>query len=371
MKVSLSRPDVTDRDRQVVLSVLDTPVLSIGPYTEKFEQRVAGYVGRKHGVAVNSGTSGLHLAVRALGIREGDEVITTPFSFVASSNCVLYERARLVFADIDPRTLNIDPTLIEDKVTSRTRAILPVDSFGQPADLPAIRAIAERHGLWVIEDSCESLGAMIDGKMAGSGDYCDVAVFAFYPNKQITTGEGGLLVTDDDHTAYECRSMRNQGRGEGDRWLFHERLGYNYRLDEMSAALGWSQMSRIEEILARRQNVAERYAQRLALVKGVTAPYVDPRVKMSWFVYVVRLDPEVERDRVMELMGERGVQCRPYFTPIHLQPFYREMFGFKEGDFPVTERVGRSTLAIPFHNNLSREEMDYAVSSLADCIRMA
>ena len=334
----------------------------------------------RYAITAYSGTSGLHLLVRAFGIGDGDEVITTPFSFIASSNCILYERAKPVCVDIELDTANINPDLIEDAITPRTKAILPVDAFGQPAKMDVIREIADRHGLVVIEDSCESLGSEYKGIKCGSGALCDGAVFAFYPNKQITTGEGGMVVTDDPEIARLCRSMANQGRGEAGVWLSHERLGFNYRMDEMSAALGWAQMQRIEEIIEKRQRVADMYYERLSKIPGVWLPRIAPEVtRMSWFVYVIRVgvdEPDHRRqaqirDHVMKVLQDNEVGCRPYFTPIHLQPFYRQMFGFKEGDFPVTEFAGRTSIAIPFHNNLTREEVEYVAEVLEEALRRA
>ncbi len=380
MKVHLSRPDLTDREITAVIEVVQSPVLALGPNLTRFESAVASYVGVRHAVAVNSGTSGLHLLIRAFGIGDGDEVITTPFSFIASSNCILYERAKPVCVDIELDTANINADLIEDAITPRTKAILPVDAFGQPAKLDIIKEIAERHGLKVIEDSCESLGSEYKGVKCGNGAYADGAVFAFYPNKQITTGEGGMVVTDDPEIARLCRSMANQGRGESGLWLSHERLGFNYRMDEMSAALGWAQMQRIEEIIEKRQRVADMYYKRLSSISGVWLPKVAPEVtKMSWFVYVIRVgvdEPNHKRqmeirNHVMKVLTENGVGCRPYFTPIHLQPFYRQMFGFKEGDFPVTEFAGRTSIAIPFHNNLTCEEVEYVAQVLEEGLRTA
>ena len=373
MQVHLSRPDITQAEIDAISEVMHSPILALGPRGALFEQAIAGYVGAKHAIAVNSGTSGLHLLVRAFGIGEGDEVITTPFSFIASSNCIVYERARPVFVDIEHGTANIDPDLIEDAITPHTKALLPVDAFGQPARLDAIRAIAARHGLKVIEDSCESLGSEYKGTRTGNGAFCDGAVFAFYPNKQITTGEGGMVVTDDDRTAFLAKSMCNQGRGEGGVWLSHERLGYNYRMDELSAALGAVQMSRIDEIIAKRQRVADMYVERLSGIPGVQLPQVGPDVtRMSWFVYVIRVGAYEQshdrqsavRDHVMQRFQEANIGCRPYFTPIHLQPYYRDAFGFKEGDFPVTELAGRTSIAIPFHNHLTCEEVDYVAGTL-------
>jgi perosamine synthetase len=380
MRVFLSRPDIGALEIEAVTKVVTSPILALGPFLDAFQESIASFVGCQHAVAVSSGTSGLHLLIRAFGIGDGDEVITTPFSFIASSNCILYERAKPVCVDIELDTANINADLIEDAITPRTKAILPVDAFGQPAKLDVIKEIAERHGLKVIEDSCESLGSEYKGIKCGNGAYADGAVFAFYPNKQITTGEGGMVVTDDPEIARLCRSMANQGRGESGLWLSHERLGFNYRMDEMSAALGWAQMQRIEEIIEKRQRVANMYYERLSSISGIWLPKVAPEVtKMSWFVYVIRVgvdEPNHQRqmeirDHVMKVLTENGVGCRPYFTPIHLQPFYRQMFGFKEGDFPVTEFAGRTSIAIPFHNNLTREEVEYVAQVLEEGIRTA
>ncbi|MCL6560013.1 MAG: DegT/DnrJ/EryC1/StrS family aminotransferase [Firmicutes bacterium] len=366
MIVPLSSPDIGQRERDLVNEVLASNVLSIGPKIERFEKIVAKYLGVKEAVAVSSGTSGLHLAVRALGIGEGDEVITTPFSFVASSNCLLFERARPVFVDIDPLTLNIDPAEIEVKITPRTRAILPVHIFGRPADMEAIMVFGAKYRLAVIEDACEAIGARYNGKMVGSES--DAGVFAFYPNKQITTGEGGVISTNSSELAELCRCMRNQGRSDRGKWLNHCCLGYNYRLNELSAALGIAQMERIDEILAKREEVARAYNTRFQRLKGVTIPFVEQGIKISWFVYVVRLDQGINRDRVMAYLQENGVDCRPYFQPIHLQPFYREMFGYREGDYPNTERAAASTLALPFFNNLTEGQINYVVDLLAEAI---
>jgi len=370
VRVPLSRPDVAEREVQLVNEVLHSGFLSSGEMTRRFEEAVAGYVGTRFAVAVNSGTSALHLIVRALGLGPGDEVVTTPFSFVASSNVLLYEGVRPVFVDVEPRTLNIDVDHVEDAITARTKAILPVDVFGHPAPLDRIRELAEGKGLRVIEDACEALGAELDGTKTGSGRFCDAAAFAFYPNKQITTGEGGVVVTDDERTAALCRSMRNQGRadpaidgapdgGARDGWLFHPRVGYNYRITEMSAALGVAQMDRIDEILERRRAVAEAYTRRLKGVGGVTVPSGLPGATVSWFVYVVRLDDGVDRARVIGRLRDRGIECKPYFPPIHLQPPYVERFGYREGMYPVAERAARTTVALPFYTALGEGEIEY------------
>ncbi len=364
--VPMSGPDIGEREIALVNQVLRTPILSIGPMIERFERAIADYVGVRHAIAVSSGTAGLHLAVIAAGVGEGDEVITTPFSFVASANAILYERARPVFVDIDPQTLTIDPNRIEAAITPRTRAILPVDAFGQPCDLPAILEIARRHDLRVIDDACEAIGARWDGVPVGSRG--DAAVFAFYPNKQMTTAEGGVIVTNRDDWDALCRSLRNQGRGPDNTWLNHLRLGYNYRLDELSAALGLGQVERLDELLDKRARVAALYAERLADVAGVEPPYVSPRATMSWFVYVVRFARGLNRDRIMQRLAADGVPSRPYFTPVHLQPFYVERFGFKRGDFPITEDAGDRCLALPFRGTQSEAECDYVVERLKAAI---
>ncbi len=366
LSLPLSNPDITDKEIRAVVEVLQTPNLSLGPRLVEFEDRVAAYVGTRYAVAVNSGTSGLHLCVKALDIRDGDEVITTPFSFIASSNSILFERATPVFVDIEPTTLNIDVARIEEKITAKTKAILPVHVFGQPCDMRALMAVARKHGLAVIEDACEAIGAKFEGRHVGTFGNC--GVFAFYPNKQMTTGEGGVVVTDDDRLARLCRSYRNQGRGEGAEWLAHERLGYNYRLSEIHCALGIAQIERLDEILEKRRAVAQRYTERLRDVPGIRVPFVADNVQMSWFVYVVRLDiPGVgrrERDEVLYALRKEGIACNNYFPPIHLQPFYREAFGYREGDYPVTERVSKTTIALPFFNNLEHGGIDHVCAAV-------
>lgn len=367
MKVPLSLPDINENDISTVLGVLKTNQLSIGPKVEEFEEIMAHWANQRYGVAINSGTSGLHLIVRAMGLEDGDEVITTPFSFVASSNCLLFERVTPIFADIDPNTLNIDPNQVKSKITAKTKAILPVHVFGQVADMDAIQDLAQQYGLKIIEDACEAIGAEYKGRRAGS--LGDAGVFAFYPNKQMTTGEGGVIVTDDAEIAGLCRSMRNQGRGDGERWLYHERLGYNYRLDELSCALGVSQATRLREILDMREDVANRYTKRLSLIPGVTVPFKADYAKMSWFIYVIRIDQGIKRDSVMKQLTENGIGCRPYFTPIHLQPYMRKTFGYQEGDYPITELVAESTIALPFFNHISDEQMEYVAENLEKAIK--
>jgi len=359
MEIPLARPDITPAEIDAVVAVMKTPHLSLGPKLAEFEAAFARYCGTRYAVAISSGTAALHLCMAAIGIRPGDEVISTPFSFVASSNCILFEGGRPVFVDIDPDTWNIDPARIEAAVTPRTRAIIPVDVFGQPADMDPILAVARKHGLRVVEDSCEALGARYHGRRAGA--LGDVGVFGFYPNKQITTGEGGMIVTNDEPIARVARSMRNQGRGEGAGWLTHERLGYNFRLSDINCALGLAQLRRIDEILARRARVAEMYLQRLAGDDRLRTQKIIPGVEMSWFVFVVRLADryaEADRDRIMGELRARNIGCNRYFTPIHLQPYMRERFGFKPGDFPVCEAVAARTIALPFYGTMTEAEVD-------------
>jgi len=365
--IPLASPDISEKERSIIAEVLGTPFLSIGPKVEEFEKKIAAYVGTRYAVAVNSGTSGLHLCVRALDIKDGDEVITTPFSFIASANCILFERAKPVFVDIEPQTLCIDPSRIEKAITKKTKAILPVHIFGHSCDMDAIRKIAKTFKLAIIEDACEALGSEYKGKRVGA--LGDVATFAFYPNKQITTSEGGMVVTNNERIAKLCRSMRNQGRDEGDAWLSHSRLGYNYRMSELPAALGVSQIERIDEILKKRDRVAALYNRTLATIPNISIPFISPTVKMSWFVYVIKLNPgkfsRHERDSLIKELKSRGIQSRNYFPPIHLEPFYQDMFGYKEGDYPITERIASRTIALPFHNNLSSSEVAFVCKTLA------
>ncbi len=377
--IPMSSPDLTDAERQAVAAVLDTPNLSMGGQITRFEQSFRDLTGLKHAIGVNSGTAGLHLCVRAAGIGPGDLVITTPFSFVASTNALLFEQAIPVFVDVDEKTGNIRPDLVEDAVrniekylpragalhASPLRAILPVDVFGQPADMDAINAVARAHGLKVIEDSCEALGAAYKGRQAGTlGDY---GIFAFYPNKQITTGEGGVIITNDDAAADFMRALRNQGRAPGDTWLQHTYMGYNYRLDEMSAALGAVQMARLDELLNKREQVAGWYAARLSEIPGIELPHVEPSTtRMSWFVYVIRFDPGIDRDALVRRLEKRGIPARPYFAPIHLQPYMVEKFGYQPGDFPVTEDLGRRGLAIPFSSVMTEAQVDAVCHALRE-----
>lgn len=369
-KIPLSKPDITDSEKNAVLGVLNTPNLSLGEKYLEFEKLMADFAGVKYAIAVNSGTSGLHLIIKALGIGRGDEVITTPFSFIASANCILFEGAKPVFADIKSDTFNIDVDKIEEKITNKTKAILAVDIFSQPADWDELKRIAKKHNLFLIEDSAEALWSLYNGKKCGS--FGNAGVFAFYPNKQITTGEGGMILTNNKKIADLCKSMANQGRKlENGKWLEHMRLGYNYRLDEMSCALGIAQMERIKEILKKRARVAGLYNKKLKGIDGLKIPYIQPSNKISWFVYVVKLAENFagkKRDKIIKEMAKKGIQCSNYFQTIHLQPFYRNEFGYKEGDFPIAENISSRTLALPFFNNLSEEEINFVVKNLKEII---
>ena len=368
MYVPLSSQWIDASDEQAVLEVLRSDHLSLGPRLPEFEEGLARVADVAHGVAVNSGTSALHLIVRSLGLKEGDEVITTPFSFIASANCLLFERVKPVFVDIRPDTYNIDPTRIAAAVTERTKAILAVDAFGQPSELDAIEEIARQNGLQLVEDSCESLGS--EWKDQRCGSWGVAGAFAFYPNKQITTGEGGCVVTQSDEIAGLCRSMRNQGRGETGEWLGHERLGYNYRISDISCALGTSQLRRLDNIIELRGKAAERYTTLLKDEPEVITQTILPDVtRMSWFVYVIRLADQftqVDRDWLIGWLADHGIQSRPYFTPIHLQPFYVRESGYKPGDFPITEHVSARTIALPFFTMITPEQQEYVVACLKD-----
>jgi perosamine synthetase len=302
--------------------------------------------------------------MRLAGIAPGDEVVTTPYSFVASANCALYEGATPVFADIDPDTLNLDPAAVEAAITPQTKAILPVHIFGYPAELAELEAIAERHGLAIVEDACEALGAEYRGRPIGSSGR--PAVYAFYPNKQMTTGEGGAVAVGSEEEWALLKSLSNQGRSDSGEWLTHARLGYNYRLDDLSAALGLAQVERLDEILAARSEVAARYAGLLSAVDGVEAPLADDDDhRRSWFVYVVKVAQGVDRNGVMARLGEEGIASKPYLPSIHLQPFYRERFGYREGMLPVSEDASARTLALPFHARLPAEDQERVVDALA------
>lgn len=369
IKVPLSRPDITDAEIQAVTDVLRSPYLSLGPKLREFEQAFEQYTGRSYAVAVNSGTSGLHLCLKAMGIGPGDEVITTPFTFIATVTSIIMTGARPVLVDIDPVSLNIDDKAIEAKITEKTKAILPVEVFGSPVGIDRVCRIAEQHNLPIIEDSCEGLGSELRGKKVGT--FGRMSVFAFYPNKQMTTGEGGMILTDDEELAHLCISMRNQGRGRGGGWLAHTRLGYNYRLSDINCALGIVQLSRINEFIEKRQRVAQRYIDILKSDERIVVPNIPDDCRISWFVFVIRLTDrytEAHRNRLLNMMLERGIQVSNYFPPVYLQPFIAEQYGYRQGDFPVTDFISSRTMALPFYNNLPEESIRFVCDELRHCL---
>ena len=344
-----------------MLEVLRSGQLSLGPRVPEFERRFAAWLGVAHASAVSSGTTGLHLALRAAGVRDGDEVVTSPFSFVASANVIAYERARPVFADIDPRTLNLDPEAAAAAVTPRTRALLPVHIFGYPADLPAF----ERMALPIVEDACEALGAVhADGAAVGARGH--PAVFGFYANKQLTTGEGGMLTTGDAAVKERVDSERNQGRAPNMDWLDHDRLGFNYRLSDIACAIGIAQLGRLDGMLAGRARVAAAYREALAGIEGLELPCPDSGGdRRGWFVFVVQLPRGRDRDGTIVALRERGVQSKPYLPAIHLMSFYRETFGHREGEFPVCEDVAARSIALPFFPEMTESQ----VQQVSDALR--
>jgi perosamine synthetase len=361
--IGLSAPWIDGREEELVLATLRSGQLSLGPMIDRFEAALAERVEAPFVAAVSSGTAGLHLCMQLSGVGPGDEVVTTPFSFVASANCVLYEGANPVFADIDPDTLNLDPAAVEAAITPRTKAILPVHIFGYPAELTELEAIAARHGLAIVEDACEALGSAYRGRPVGSSGH--PAVFAFYPNKQMTTGEGGAVAVASEQEWELLKSLSNQGRSDSGEWLTHARLGYNYRLGDLAAALGLAQLERLDEILAARGEVAERYRALFAAVDGVEIPLADDEThRRSWFVYVVKLPVGSDRNGVIARLAADGVASKPYLPSIHLQPYYRERFGFREGMLPVAEDVSSRTLALPFHSRLPAEDQERVVDAL-------
>ena len=368
LPIPLSQPDLTQREIDAVVEVLHTPTLSIGPRVEEFEAKVAKLVNRRHAIAVSSGTAGLHCAMIAAGVKAGDEVITTPFSFVASANCALYVDATPVFVDIDPMTLNMDVAKVPAAITSKTKAIVAVEAFGHPGGMIELEQLAQKNELILIEDSCEGFGGYVGRgpTMRAIGSFGRAGVFGFYPNKQITTGEGGMIVTDDDTFAATCRALRNQGR-EGMTWLAHQRLGYNYRLSEINAAIGVVQMNRLEEILDGRRRVAHLYIERLMTNRYLILPTLQDDEHMSWFVFVVRLNDLFEpgdRDEVMKQLRAEGIGCNNYFPPIHLQPYMAEKFGLSAGMFPVCEYVSARTLALPFFGAMTSVQVDRVCQTL-------
>jgi len=369
MKVNLARPDITEAEIEAVCEVLRTPNLSLGPKLREFERAFEQYIGVKHAIAVNSGTSGLFLCAKAMGWGPGDEILVTPFTFICSVTVPMMVGATPVFVDIDPVSLNMDPSKIEEKITAKTKAILPVAVFGNPAGMDEICRIAEKHNLEVLEDSCEALGSILNDKKVGT--FGKMSAFAFYPNKQMTTGEGGIILTDDDNLAAMCVSLRNQGRGRGGGWLAHDRMGYNYRLSDINCALGIVQLSRIEEFVQKRANVARMYQDALAGDDRLMLPQAPENSRMSWFVFVVRLAEQytqAQRNTLLKKMLARGIQVSNYFPPVHLQPFIAEQYGCKIGDMPVTDTVVKGTIALPFHNHLTKDDIQLVCKELTACL---
>jgi perosamine synthetase len=350
-----------------VLEVLRSGQLSLGPRIDEFEELFAERVGAPYAAAVSSGTAGLHMLCHIAGVQEGDEVITSPISFVATANCFIFEGGRPVFADVDPQTLNLDPDAVEASITERTKGIVAVDMFGYPCELDELRAIAQRHGLFLIDDSCEALGAQYKGAAVGSHGVA--GAFGFYPNKQITTGEGGMVTTHSEEELELLKSLRNQGRSYDSRWFHHVRLGFNYRITDLQSALGIAQLEKLDRLLALRGEVAARYSELLAGVDGVEAPLADDADhRRSWFVYVVKVDQGVDRNAVLERLGAQGIEAAHYVPAVHLQPYMRKRYGFAEGICPVAEDVCSRTLALPFFPQLEADDQNRVVAALRDAI---
>lgn len=356
-KYPIAKPYITDKEKKYVMDVLDSNILSLGPKYIEFETQFAKKIGTRYACAVSSGTAGLHLTMIAAGINGGDEVITTPFSFIASANSILYVGAKPVFVDIDHKTFNIDTTKIEKAITKKTKAILVVHIFGQSSDMTPILKIAKKYKLKIIEDACESIDATYKHKKVGT--FGESAVFAFYPNKQMTTGEGGMIVTNNRNIYKLCSSLRNQGRAENMQWLDHKYLGYNYRMDEMSAAVGLAQLEKLDFMIKERKKIAGWYNEFLSKEgKIIQTPYVDSNNVHTWFVYVIKLlNKRVKRDEIIKKLAGRGVSTKPYLPSIHLFDFYKKEFGYKAGDFPVSESISKYSLALPFYIGLKKSDI--------------
>ncbi|MGE0028334.1 MAG: DegT/DnrJ/EryC1/StrS family aminotransferase [Thermoleophilia bacterium] len=364
-RIPLAKPVIGDRERELVDEVLRSGQLSLGPMVPRFEQAWCDRIGVKHAVAVSSGTAGLHLCLHALGLGPGDEVVTSSFSFVASANAILFTGATPVFAEVDPLTFNMDPAAVEAAITPRTKAILIVDIFGYPADVPALVEIADRHGLARVEDACQTIDGAYDGRKLGT--FGHPAVYGFYANKQLTTAEGGVVLTDDPVLAGKLDSLRNQGRSDDGAWLVHSRLGFNYRLSDVHSAIGVAQLERLSDMLAGRARVAGWYQERVREIDGVNPMYEGPQTR-SWFVYAPRLDPDLERDRIIGDLDAVGVSAKPYLPCIHLQPFYQDEHGHRPGEFPVTEAISSSTIALPFFPEMTEAQVERVCEALAVAI---
>lgn len=363
--IQIAKPYIDNDDIDGVVKVLKSGQLALGPKLREFEENFAKYVGARYACAVSSGTAALHLGVKALNLKSDDEVITSPFSFVASSNVLLYEGVKPVFVDIEQVTFNIDPSKIEKKITKETKAILPVHIFGQSADMDPILKLAKKYNLKVLEDACESLGSTYKGKMTGTMG--DIGTYAFYPNKQMTTGEGGMIVTNSKDIYDLCDSLRNQGRGKSKEWLLHERLGFNYRMDEMSATLGITQLKKLDWMIEEKRRIVSWYNNLLKDIEGVETPVIGENRTHSYFVYVVRIKND-ERDKLMKKLAALGIQTKPYLPVIHLQPFMRKLFGYKLGDFPISEQVVKESLALPLYVGLAKVDVEYIVAKIEEIL---
>jgi perosamine synthetase len=376
--IPLARPELGPREEELLLEVVRSGALSLGPKLEQFERDFADWLGDGYALAVSSGTAALHLGVRAMGWSEGDEIITSPLSFVASTNCLLYEGAKPAFCDIDPVTLTLDPELVDDAVGESTAGILPVHIFGYPVDLPALEKIASEHELGMLEDACQALGA-IDRLGRKVGMAGNIATFAFYANKQMTTGEGGVLITPDEDVAERVRSERNQGRAPDMEQVEHDRLGFNYRLSDLHAAIGIAQLERLGEILNARENVAALYRERLTQLGAEPAGEDDEHdivlpcenrgdERRSWFVFCVQLPVGSDRDAVIASLASNGIASKAYLPCIHLLPPYRERFGFEGGEFPIAERVADRSLALPFFTSMTESQVDRVCTVLGEAL---
>ncbi len=362
--IPIAKPHIDEKDIQEVVKVLKSGNLSLGPKLEEFEKKFSKYIGTKYAVAVSSGTAGLHLCIKALNIKEGDEVITSPFSFIASSNCIIYEKGKPVFVDINEKTKNIDPEKIEEVITPKTKAILPVHIFGESCDMEKIKKISEKHNIPIIEDACESLGTEYNGQKVGS--FGLASVFAFYPNKQMTTGEGGIICTNDKILYDELRSLRNQGRSTDMQWLDHDKIGYNYRLSDINCSLGITQLNKIDFIIKEREKIAKIYNEKLSIIKGIKLP--NPG-KKSWFVYAINIDEKHDRDKIIKELNKRGISTKPYLPSIHLQSAYKKMFRYKEGNYPISEKISNTSIALPFFIGIKEEEIEYIKDNLMDILK--
>lgn len=365
--IPLAQPVIGDREVTLVEEVLRSGQLSLGPVLRRFEGMWAERAGVAHAVACSSGTAGLHACFHAAGIGPGDEVIVPSFSFVASASAILFTGATPVFVEIDPLTFNMDPAAVDAAITPRTRAIEIVDIFGYPADLPVLTAIARRHDLSIVEDACEAIGGDYGGR--GYGQWGHPAVLGFYPNKQMTTGEGGIVLTDDDELAQTLLSVVNQGRSDDGAWLVHSRLGFNYRMSDVHAAIGIGQLERLDDMLAARERVAAWYQSRIAEIDGVTPMYEGPQ-RRSWFIYAPRLDADIDRNRVIGRLDAAGISAKPYLPCIHLQPYYQEHHGYRPGTLPITEAISASTIALPFFPAMTEDQVDRVCGELVAAIEV-